>query len=128
MMNLTEDADTVMRLEPQLDEGLSHGNDVPLVLGVGPLHPDPVPLDSQRGLVRNSVHRLLDHPPERFGRNVGILAPLSFSDCVIESDFNRDIWSCRNKLNISAHRLENTFHNLESQPFQPEEFYQDQEC
>ena len=54
----------MVRLETQLDEGLGHGDDLPLVLGVGPLHPDPVPLDGQGGLVRNSGHGFLDHPPE----------------------------------------------------------------
>ena len=102
LSNLTEDADTVVGLEPQLDEGLGHGDDVPLVLGVGPLDPDPVPLDGQGCLVRNPGHRLLDHPPERLGRNVGTRAPLPLSaECVIESDLDRDIGSCCNKLNIT---------------------------
>ena len=99
-MNLTEYPDTVIRLKTQLDEGLGHCDDVPLILGVCPLHPDPVPLDSQCCLVRNPGHCLLDHPPERLWGNVGDLTPLSLADCVIESDLDRNIGSRGSKLNI----------------------------
>ena len=100
MTILTKDADTVVRLKTQLDEGLGYSDDVPHVLGVRPLNPDPIPLDGQGCVARYPGHCFLEHTPERFRGDVRKLTPLSLPDDVIESDLDRHIRSGRNKLNI----------------------------
>ena len=58
------DVDRVIRLEPELDEGLGHRLDVLEVLGVGPLDPLVVPLHSHRQTFGIPLHCVVQHGPD----------------------------------------------------------------
>ena len=82
-----------MRLQPELDESLGHGDNLGLVLAVGPGHPASISLDSQSRPVRTSADRLLDHRPHRHWSLAG-------AGMVRLTDPHRFIWSdcCELKL------------------------------